>query len=150
MPSMKKKNISKKESRELWHFEHKDMTKDGIKESFSSCLQYGLAKDQYTATSHDNYMALGMALRERLVERWIKTQQRYHKKNLKRVYYLSLEFLIGRLLGSYVLNLGLWEPTHKALEEFGLDIEQVREEQFSRGTLTEHPGGCFRSKKKSD
>jgi starch phosphorylase len=128
-----KKKIEDKEVRELWHLQPKDMTKDGLKESFSSCLQYGLAKDQYTATTHDNYMALGMALRERLVERWIHTQQRYHKKNLKRVYYLSLEFLIGRLLGSYVLNLGLWEPSQKALEEFGLDIEQVREEEVDAG-----------------
>ena len=132
MPHVKKKT-EEKVAPELWHLQHKDMTKDGLKESFSSCLQYGLGKDQYTATSHDNYMALGMALRERLVERWIQTQQRYHKKNLKRVYYLSLEFLIGRLLGSYVLNLGLWEPTQKALEEFGLDLEQVREEEVDAG-----------------
>ena len=132
MPRAKKK-IEEKEVRELWHLQPKDMTKDGLKESFSSCLQYGLAKDQYTATSHDNYMALGMALRERLVERWIQTQQRYHKNNLKRVYYLSLEFLIGRLLGSYVLNLKLWEPAQKALAEFGLDIEKVREEEVDAG-----------------
>ena len=132
MPREKKK-VEGKGARELWQLEHKDMTKDGIKRSFSSCLQYGLGKDQYTATSHDNFMALGMALRERLVERWIQTQQRYHKNNLKRVYYLSLEFLIGRLLGSYVLNLGLWEPTQKALEEFGLDIEKIREEEVDAG-----------------
>ena len=132
MPSAKKKDV-KKENGELWHLEHKDMTKDGLKESFSSCLQYGLAKDQYTATPHDDFMALGMALRERLVERWIQTQQRYHGKNLKRVYYLSLEFLIGRLLGSYILNLGLWDQTQKALEEFGLDLEKVREEEVDAG-----------------
>ena len=64
MPREKKKT-EEKQSPELWHLQHKDMTKDGLKESFSSCLQYGLAKDQYTATSHDNYMALGMAIRER-------------------------------------------------------------------------------------
>lgn len=119
--------------KELWHLAPKDMTKEGMKESFSSCLQYGLAKDQYTATSHDDYMALSMALRDRLVERWIKTQQRYHRKNLKRVYYLSLEFLIGRLLGNYILNLGLWDQTETALEEFGLDLEKVRDEEVDAG-----------------
>lgn len=132
MPREKKKN-TEKEAHELWHLQHKDMTKDGIKDSFSSCLQYGLGKDQYTSTSHDDFMALGMALRERLVERWIQTQQRYHKKNLKRVYYLSLEFLIGRLLGSYILNLGLWTPTQKAMEEFGLDLEKIRDEEVDAG-----------------
>ena len=133
MTQAKKSTEEKKETQELWHLEHKDMTKDGIKHSFSASLQYGLAKDRFTATSHDNFMALGMALRERLVERWIQTQQRYHKKNLKRVYYLSLEFLIGRLLGSYILNLGLTEQAQKALEEFGLDIEKVRDEEVDAG-----------------
>ncbi len=132
MPREKKK-VEEKVVPELWHLEHKDMSKDGLKSSFSSCLQYGLAKDQYTATSHDNFMALGMALRERLVERWIQTQQRYHRKNLKRVYYLSLEFLIGRLMGNYVLNLGLWDQSQKALQEFGLDFEKVREEEVDAG-----------------
>lgn len=132
MPRTRKK-IESTETKELWHIEQKDMTKDGIKASFSEGLQYGLAKDQYTATSRDNFMALGIALRDRLVERWIKTQQHYHKKNLKRVYYLSLEFLIGRLLGNYVLNLGLWEQTQKALEEFGLNLEDIREEEVDAG-----------------
>lgn len=127
------KKFSKVESKELWHPGHTDMTKDGMKQSFSSNLRYGLAKDQYTATQRDNFMALGIALRDRLVERWIQTQQSYHKKNLKRVYYLSLEFLIGRLLGNYVLNLGLWEATRKALEEFGLNLEQIREEEVDAG-----------------
>ncbi len=132
MPRTKKKS-QESEIKELWHLEHKDMTKDGIKESFGSSLQYGLAKDKFTATSHDNFMALSMSLRDRLVERWIQTQQRYHKKNLKRVYYLSLEFLIGRLLGNYILNLGLWDQTQKALEEFGLDLEKVRNEEVDAG-----------------
>ncbi len=128
-----KKKDERKENPELWHLETKDMTKDGLKESFSASLHYGLAKDRFTATSHDNFMALGMSLRDRLVERWIQTQQRYHVKNLKRVYYLSLEFLIGRLLGNYILNLGLWDQSQKALEEFGLDLEKVREEEVDAG-----------------
>ncbi len=127
------KKISKVEARELWHPDHTNMTKDGIKRSFASNLQYGLAKDQYTATQHDNFMALGIALRDRLVERWIQTQQSYHKRNLKRVYYLSLEFLIGRLLGNYILNLGLWDASRKALEEFGLDLAEIREEEVDAG-----------------
>lgn len=122
-----------KEKKELWHIAPRDMTKEGIKESFSAGLQYGLAKDQFTATSHDNFMALGIALRDRLVERWIRTQQRYHRRNQKRIYYLSLEFLIGRLLGNYILNLGLWDQTQTALEEFGLDLEEIREEEVDAG-----------------
>lgn len=132
MPRAKKK-VQEPINEELWQLEHKDMTKDGLKESFGSSLQFGLAKDKFTATSHDNFMALSMALRDRLVERWIQTQQRYHKKNLKRVYYLSLEFLIGRLLGNFILNLGLWDQTQKALEEFGLNLEKIRDEEVDAG-----------------
>ena len=103
----------------------KDMSKDGIKHSFLASRQYSLAKDQYSATSNDNFMALAIAIRDRLIERWINTQQKYHKENVKRVYYLSLEFLIGRLLGSNVLNLGLWNETKLAAEELGLDLEEA-------------------------
>ncbi|MDD5439228.1 MAG: glycogen/starch/alpha-glucan phosphorylase [Candidatus Omnitrophica bacterium] len=109
------------------------MTKDGIAWSFQSNLAYALAKDEYTATAYDDFLAVSMAVRDRLVERWIATQQRYHKKNLKRVYYLSLEFLIGRLLGTNMLNLGLMEQTKDAVEEVGLDIEELRECEADAG-----------------
>jgi len=137
MPKTRKKKTpaasTAEDVKQLWHLAPKDMTKDGVKESFSSCLQYGLGKDRYTATSRDDFMALGMALRDRLVERWIKTQQRYHRQKTKRVYYLSMEFLIGRLLGSYVLNLNLWDEAQQALEEFGLDFDTVRNEEMDAG-----------------
>ncbi len=111
----------------------KDMTKDGIKTSFQSNLEYTLAKDQYTATAHDDYWALALAIRDRIVERWIRTQQRYHKENLKRAYYLSMEFLIGRLLGTNILNLGLWKEVQGAMEELGLDLETIRGIELDAG-----------------
>lgn len=112
---------------------YKDMTKNGIKVSFKSNLEYALAKDQYTATMYDDFLATSIAIRDRLVERWIATQQRYHDDNVKRVYYFSMEFLIGRLLGTNILNLGLTDETKKALEEMGLDIDQIREEELDAG-----------------
>lgn len=108
-----------------WFNIGKDMSKDGITHSFLATREYSLAKDQYSVTSNDNFMALAIAIRDRLIERWINTQQKYHKENVKRVYYLSLEFLIGRLLGSNVLNLGIWNETKLAARELGLDLEEV-------------------------
>ncbi len=116
-----------------WFVSKKEMTKKALKLSFQMNRQYTLSKDQYTATMHDNFMALSMAVRDRLVERWIKTQQGYHKKNVRRVYYLSMEFLIGRLLGNNMYNLGIDKYATGALDELGLNMETVREEEVDAG-----------------
>jgi len=112
---------------------YKDMTKGGIRLSFIANREYNLAKDKYTATLHDDYMATAIAIRDRLVDRWMLTQQRYHDDNLKRVYYLSLEFLIGRLLGSNILNLGLEEAAESALKEMGFNINELAEKESDAG-----------------
>ncbi len=116
-----------------WVTIHKDMTPKGIQLSFQVNREYTMAKDQYTATSFDNYLALAIAIRDRLVERWIMTQQDYHKKNKKRVYYLSMEFLIGRLLGNYILNLGLAKEVKEAIEGFGFDLDELRDQEIDAG-----------------
>lgn len=112
---------------------YKEMTKDGVRLSFVANREYTLAKDRYTATIHDDYLALSLAVRDRIVERWIVTQQRYHDENAKRVYYFSLEFLIGRLLGTNMINLGLMGEAAGAMGEMGLDIEELRECESDAG-----------------
>ena len=124
-----KKNGNSKNSSPI----HKGMSKEGIRLSFEANQEYALAKDQYTATLYDDFLAIAIAVRDRLVERWIATQQRYHKENAKRVYYLSMEFLIGRLMGTNMLNLGLFDEAKKALEEVGLDIEEMRNQELDAG-----------------
>ena len=74
------------------------MTTDGLRQDFEQQLYYALAEDRYTASDRDRYYALALAIRDRLIERWIATQQTHHKNKVKRIYYLSLEFLMGRLL----------------------------------------------------
>lgn len=109
------------------------MTKEALKLSFQANRQYILSKDQYTATMHDNFLALSLAIRDRIVERWIKTQQNYHKKNVRRVYYLSMEFLIGRLMGNNIYNLGIEKEATEALNELGLDMDTIRDEEVDAG-----------------
>src|SRR5512134_17440 len=77
----------------------------GIVETFAHRMMYTLAKDQYTATDFDVFQALSYAVRDRLMERWFRTQSDYYVADVKRVYYLSLEFLMGRALVHNVINL---------------------------------------------
>ena len=96
---------------------------EALREDFERHLRRTLAKDRYTATDRDRYYALALAVRDRLIERWIATQQTHHKRNVKRIYYLSLEFLIGRLLGNNVINLKLEDSCRAAMANLGLAWE---------------------------
>ncbi|MBF0479565.1 MAG: glycogen/starch/alpha-glucan phosphorylase [Candidatus Omnitrophica bacterium] len=109
------------------------MSVHGLELSFKANREYVLAKDQYTATQRDNYWGLALSIRDRIVERWIETQQYYHKNNLKRVYYFSMEFLIGRLLGMYLYNLGIENESKESLETLGYKLEELREEEVDAG-----------------
>ena len=111
----------------------REATIESLKGSFMHNRKFSLAKDLYTATDYDNYRSIAMAIRDRLIEKWILTQQRYHDENCKRVYYLSLEFLPGRLLSNNIMNLGLQEEVKKSLEELGYGLEDLYEQEIDAG-----------------
>jgi glycogen phosphorylase len=101
--------------------------KDSLKNTFTNHLVYSLAKDEYSATDHDIYDSLALTTRDHLIERWIATQQEYYNQDAKRVYYLSMEFLMGRTMGNSLINLGLYENTSEAMKELCYDLEELRE-----------------------
>src|SRR3989442_7902845 len=101
--------------------------------SFTNHLLYSLAKEQYSATELDRYMSLALPVRDRLIERWISTQQRYYKKDAKRVYYLSAEFLMGRALANNLINLGLYDTARDAMKMLNLDLSDVLEQEVDAG-----------------
>src|SRR3981081_4053851 len=104
-----------------------------ILHSFTNHLLYSLAKDQYSATARDRFMSLALTVRDRLIERWISTQQRYYKKDSKRGYYLSAEFLMGRALGNNLINLGLHEVARDAMKMMGLELGDLLEQEVDAG-----------------
>jgi starch phosphorylase len=93
-----------------------------LKRSFLDHLQFAQGKDEHTATALDRYFAVAYAVRDRMMRHWIQTQQAYYRNDAKRVYYLSLEFLMGRALENNLLNLGLYDPVRSALKDLGLDL----------------------------
>ena len=109
------------------------MTVEGLRQDFDHHLRYTLARDRYTAKDRDRYYALALAVRDRLIERWIATQQTHHKQNVKRIYYLSLEFLMGRLLGNNVINLQMENVCREALAQEELDWNQLRNFEVDAG-----------------
>jgi starch phosphorylase len=89
-------------------------------------LTYAVGKDMRTATDHDWFMATALAVRDRIVDRWQDSTRAAVRDGRKRVYYLSLEFLIGRLLADALCNLGLTDVAREALGELGVDYHRLR------------------------
>ncbi|KAG9510671.1 Glycogen phosphorylase, partial [Fragariocoptes setiger] len=104
-----------------------------IKQSFNRHLHCTLVKDRNVATLRDYYTALAHTVRDHLVSRWIRTQQSYYEKNPKRVYYLSLEYYIGRSLSNTMINIGIGSSCDEALYQLGLDIEELEEVEHDAG-----------------
>ena len=78
-------------------------------------------------------MAVAHAVRDQLVDRWIKTQQQYYDADVKRVYYISMEFLIGRTLSNSLINLGLLDNCRKAVHDLGYELDAVMEMEYDAG-----------------
>ena len=104
-----------------------------LQRSFLRHLQYTLVKDKYSATHADLYLALSYAVRDMLVDRWLDTQQSYYINDAKRVYYISMEFLVGRTLGNTLINLGIMEEWENALKEMGISVNELQESEWDAG-----------------
>ncbi|MBU3946756.1 MAG: glycogen/starch/alpha-glucan phosphorylase [Proteobacteria bacterium] len=104
-----------------------------IQISFANHLEYSLSKDQYTATDRDLYLSLALSARDRLIERWIRTQQLYYNHDVKRVYYLSAEYLMGRLLVNNLINLGIYNESKKAMDGLNIEMEELVENEPDMG-----------------
>lgn len=96
-----------------------------VKKTFNRHLHYTLVKDRNVSTPRDYYFALANTVRDHLTSRWIRTQQHYYEKDPKRVYYLSLEYYMGRSLTNTMINLGIQSACDEALYQLGLDIEEL-------------------------
>jgi glycogen phosphorylase len=98
-----------------------------IKSAILAKLRLALGKDAGMATKHDWYMAAALALRDRIVHRWLLAEKMSYDAGRKRVYYLSLEFLIGRLFTDALNNMGLLPLFETALGDLGVGVDALKQ-----------------------
>jgi len=101
-------------------------TADDFKAAICRHLRYSLGIDLKQASPSDLFWATSLSVRELLIDGRIQTEERYRRAGAKRVYYLSMEFLIGRSLGKNLYNLGVVAPVTAALGELGADLDEIR------------------------
>jgi starch phosphorylase len=111
------------------HFEYDAPGRDleSLKRSIANKLMFTVGKDPQAARPEDWLHAAAFAIRDQLVERWMKTTRAQYTQDAKRVYYMSMEFLIGRTFGNALLALGLRDRVRQALLEFGVDMDAMAE-----------------------
>ena len=95
--------------------------------SYQAKLAHALGKTREAATDADWYHATALALRDRVINTFLQARNETKRQKKKRVYYLSIEFLLGRLLFDTLTNLQLVEPTRAALRSLGADLDRLRE-----------------------
>ena len=81
------------------------------------------------ATKHQVFQAVAYAVKDFVIDRWIATHKEYEKQDAKTVYYMSMEFLMGRALGNTMINLTCYKEVKEALEELGIDINAIEDEE---------------------
>ena len=97
-----------------------------LKDAILAKLTYAIGKDVVAASQRDWFLAVAFATRDIIVDRWMNSTRETYADDRKRVYYLSLEFLIGRMLFDAMTNLGIVEPMQAALSQLGVDLAVLR------------------------
>lgn len=111
----------------LWELLDREPNIDlaSLTKAFAHHLEYTVCKYRDSVHGSDIYRALAYTVRDFLIDRWNQSQEEIRKTKTKRLYYMSMEFLMGRLLNVNLVNTGMREQAAKALEEFGFDLEEI-------------------------
>lgn len=117
----------KKEDTSIFFTDSETLESYSLSNQFAEHLEFILVKDRFTATKDDYYYSLALSIRDRLIRKWLRTQHIYKKQDTKRVYYLSLEFLMGRLMGNALINMGFYEECHDILLRDNNKLEDIIE-----------------------
>ena len=125
--------MNKKDDGESRHDISRETTSSALKASILTHLKYSRAKNSFTATGLDRYTSVALSIRDRLVDKWIQTQRSYYENDVKRVYYLSMEYLVGRALSNYLINLDYRDQCYEAIRDLGYSLEEIEENDIEAG-----------------
>ena len=109
------------------------INKEEFKKSVKANLRTLFRKDIEEATKQQVFQAVAYAVKDSIVDMWIATHKKYEEEDAKTVYYLSMEFLMGRALGNNIINLGADKEIREALEELGLDLNVIEDQEPDAG-----------------
>ena len=106
-----------------------DIDKEAFKKEVVSNVKTLYRKTIDEATKQQVFQAVSYAIKDVIIDRWIATHKEYEKQNVKTVYYLSMEFLMGRALGNNLINLTCYKEVKEVLDELGFDINAIEDEE---------------------
>ena len=123
--------LGESKTQQLWELmaEYIDSDKATIQKGIVSHVEYTLARTRFNFDSHSCYLATALSIRDRLIESWNDTQQLFTADDHKRVYYMSLEYLLGRMMQNALVNLNMESQYRDALAEMGYRLEDLYEEE---------------------
>ena len=127
------KNLNEKPAAEKVVAEKQEFNKDLFKRSVVYNIKTLYRKDIEEATPQQVFQAASLAIKDQIMDHWIETQKAYEKQDPKMVYYMSMEFLMGRALGNNIINLGASAPVREALDELGFDLNLVEDQEPDAG-----------------
>jgi len=133
MKSLGHKNYNEKPAVEKAAAEKQGFNKDLFKRSVVYNIKTLYRKDIEEATPQQVFQAASLAIKDQIMDNWIDTQKAYEKQDPKMVYYMSMEFLMGRAMGNNVINLRASAPVREALDELGFDLNLIEDQEPDAG-----------------
>ena len=109
------------------------LSADTLEADIARHIRFTMGRDPAKPNRHAAFMGLAFAVRDRLMDRWIRTQRAQYDTLAKRVYFLSLEFLPGRFLMNYLISLKMVDEARRAVEAIGYDLEELEEQEWDAG-----------------
>jgi len=108
-------------------------TKRTLGEAYVAAMRFAIGREVDSASFYNKFQGIAIAVRTRLMDRWLKTEKKYREADVKRVFYLSLEFLMGRTLQNAILNLDMEEEARETIRDFGVVLEDLYEAEHDAG-----------------